>query len=136
MIKVLCERFRDSDLKTIIEDWSEGRTELVLEVDEYNALRRACWEYLINNTEEEICGFISFVRENEIFEQDYYDTQVIDYDIYKGISDEIQIYKCPLIEDTYYGLRCIEGRYGSEYETEFIEVGLRPVMKVEWCEVC
>lgn len=136
MIKVDHEKYKDKDLKTIIDEWGDGRAELILEPDEYNAFRRACWEYVISNNEEEICQFISFVMELEIFEPDYYDTQVISYDLYKGISDEIRVYKCPLLENTFYGHRRIEGRYGSEYETEFIEVGLRPVMKMEWGEVC
>lgn len=134
MIKVLCERFRDSDLKTLIEDWNEGKTELILEPDEYKAFRRACWEHVISDSdsEDEICGFISFVREMDIFEPDYYDTQVIDYDIYKSISDEIQVYMCPILEDTYYGLRCVEGVGGTDYPENFFKVVQKPVTKMEW----
>lgn len=136
MIKVDHEKYKDKDLKTIIDEWGDGRTKLVLEPDEYNAFRRACWEYVIsNNNEEEIYAFVSFVEELELFENDYCDTQVEDYDICKGYADELLIYKCPLLENTYYGVRCADGCYISDYTSDFIKVAKKPITRMEWFEV-
>ena len=131
MIKINCERFKNTDLKTLIDNWADERLDLIIaDPTESEAIRLACWEYVVQK-DEEISAFYSFIREYEVFYEDNVAIQVEDYDIYKGWAYKLCVYKCPL-NNKYYGICITDGRYEDYCEDEFHEVEPHIVNETKW----
>ena len=111
------------------KDWIDEIIELDEELFEY--LNKFLWNKLLEEGLDAI--EVNMATYDEIFERDYYDYQVDDFDSYKGYETGIRIYQCPF-EHRFFGVYITSSRYESEYDERFFEVEVRPITELKWCE--
>lgn len=119
-----------SNYEDFKEDWIDEVIELDEELFEY--LNKFLWNKLLEEGLDPI--EVNMTTHDEIFEKDYYDYQVDDFDSYKGYETGICIYQCPFDKNRFFGIYYTSGRYESEYDERFFEVESRPVTELKWCE--
>lgn len=124
------ESFNRESCAKLFENWKEERIDINLNEDEWNSLRLYFW------TKAEETGLdyeeVYFIYEYELFEQDYFDTKTIEFDVYKGWEWNLMIYKSP-ISGKLYGYTITYGQCISEIDGDsFGEVQPREVSRIEY----
>lgn len=122
-----------TNLENLLYDMDNNADSFTQENIKY--LNNYIWE-VIEETKGKIpCGMLGIMREIDFIYDYTVDRVILDYDLYKGWSNQLVILLSP-ISKRYYGIYKTEGRYGDlEYDESLVQVKKVEKVVSAWEEV-